>query len=347
MIRIIHFLSALCALASSGAAADAIPSGSRPVLADFVSNATLHTPPSLASMNSFVSDGSTALNISVTAVTSNQYDISVAALNTAPISRTDTLLLQMDVRADLFAPASQSWMTIETSFQLNGPPFTGNLGATMNLTSSWQTFQLPFVAQHDANVSEYRHQLVLGFAAPAVIQARRGSIVAWSDSSGIKPTHLPVCCNYGYEGRSPSASWRNASLASAHAIRRANVTINVVSAATGEPIADARVVLNQTKHAFRHGTAIDGDIVSPTGGHTVLSPNDTAAYMGVLTSGLFQTAVFEGETKWPGWINPSTQSQALATVAWLKEHDYYVRLHNLVRVHSARASRCSWGLARA
>lgn len=318
---------AACALVST---VRALPGGSRAVLSDFVSNATLYADPKLAVMNSFMSDGIRAVNVSIMGVTGNQYAIAVAALNTAPISQTDVLLLQMDIRADVIAPASQSWMVVETSFQTNGPPYSGNLGAPLNLTSAWQTFQLPFVSKYDAEVAAFRWQVVLGFAAPAVVQVRNGSIIAWPGSAGVVPTALPVCCNYGYDGRDPDASWRNASLASARSVRRANVTVSVLSAVSGKPVSDALVVLNQTKHAFRHGSAVDGDIIAPFANQSVLSPNDTAAYMGVLNSGLFQTAVFEGETKWPGWIDPKIQTQALATVAWLKAHGFFIRLHNLV-----------------
>ena len=99
----------------------------------------------------------------------------------------------------------------------------------------------------------------------------------------------------------------------------------------GSPVSGASVTIDQTRHAFRHGTCVDASVLSGVEKdepyREVLEGQRGAGAGG---EPLFNTAVFEGSMKWPPWVTPSVQKEALEAFAWLRERGYYVRMHNLV-----------------
>jgi len=296
-----------------------------------VATAELFSPkPGFANLTRITTDGVPTLSLAVAKATSNPYDLTLRAYSDEPAAGSDVLLATVEIRLVPSAQPANSWALLSTSFQQAVAPFRGNLDAGLNVTSEWQRFSLPFQAKKGGPAGALRWHFVLGSLGPSHWQLRAGSIVGWAASANVSATSLPVCCNFGYDGRSPDAAWRKDALANAAKIRRGSLAVRVVDSSTGKLVSSAAVRVDQLAHTFRHGTAVDASVISMAARGAHLGPDD-AKYIEVLESGLFQTAVFEGGMKWPSWQQPSLRNRTLASYAWLKAAGYYVRMHNLVR----------------
>lgn len=107
--------------------------------------------------------------------------------------------------------------------------------------------------------------------------------------------------------------------------RTSPLRIRVLNAG-GAPMAGAAVQVQQLRHAYRFGTAVNTETFFGIDG---TAPADRALYRQTIRS-LFNAAVFEGGMKWKAWSNPDRRRRTLTLLEWLHLNDLAVRGHALV-----------------
>ncbi|MEO1498087.1 MAG: endo-1,4-beta-xylanase [Planctomycetota bacterium] len=128
-----------------------------------------------------------------------------------------------------------------------------------------------------------------------------------------------------YPGAEPDAPWRATAAARIDAIRKADLSVNVVDLA-GNPVPGARVQAVMREHEFGFGTAVQAWRLADN-----TSANDT--YKST-TQALFNTATIENALKWDAWegefgplFTPAIAAQALD---WLNAAGIDTRGHALI-----------------
>jgi endo-1,4-beta-xylanase len=100
----------------------------------------------------------------------------------------------------------------------------------------------------------------------------------------------------------------------------------------GEGIEDAEVRVEQRRHAFPFGSALQAARLT-AGPALAGQPDDAASYRHVVET-LFNAGSLENDTKWPPWEGdwgPSfNQPQALAALDWMRDRGMRTRGHVLV-----------------
>ncbi|MDP3070475.1 MAG: endo-1,4-beta-xylanase [Opitutaceae bacterium] len=136
---------------------------------------------------------------------------------------------------------------------------------------------------------------------------------------------LPLAAQPTYGGRDPSAPWRAAAAARIEQLRKGDFTLRVVDAA-GRPVPGATVVVEQQRHAFPFGTALQMARIFQDTSENRLYRQKTAA--------LFNAASPENDLKWPPWIGEwgtgFNRTQTLFGLRWLRDRGYELRGHVFV-----------------
>ena len=109
--------------------------------------------------------------------------------------------------------------------------------------------------------------------------------------------------------------------------RMAPLVVEVVDA-DGKPVPDATVEIDQTRHAFRFGTAVNRNLLAGEQSET----DEAATYRQKLEE-LFNAAVLENGHKWRPWESPKVRPKTIAATNWLLDRGLHVRGHTLVWQH--------------
>ncbi len=129
-----------------------------------------------------------------------------------------------------------------------------------------------------------------------------------TDFYAVPSTEPPL-----YSGHEKDAAWRQAAQQRIDKYRKQDVQIQVVDN-DGNPVPEATVRLEQTRHAFGFGTAIAVKYLIGTG-----DAADRAMYQSVLLHN-FDTCGTENDLKWPGW--EMHREKTLQGLEWLKERGF-------------------------
>ena len=188
------------------------------------------------------------------------------------------------------------------------------LAQSLALTPAWKeyafTFTTPAYGPNAANA-----HFVVGQQAGTVEIAR-----VTLEYYGVNPQPRPADIGRDlYGGQPHDDSWRPAANARIRRYRMGNLLVRVVDA-HGKPVAGARVHVQQTRHAFRFGTAIAPE---PLFAQTTDGEN----YRKTLLRD-FNYVVLENTLKWGSY---GGQGWPLADkmLTWCQAHDLPVRGHNL------------------
>jgi len=121
--------------------------------------------------------------------------------------------------------------------------------------------------------------------------------------------------SFSYAGRDPKAPWRAAAERQIERYRMSDLSINVTDA-SGQPVADAEVHIQMSRHAFTFGAVVDPDQL--VGGDASDDNNGkTASYRRNLKE-LFNAATFRDGLHWIAWANPDERQTNEAALAWVR-----------------------------
>ena len=214
-----------------------------------------------------------------------------------------------------FWARSKTRNSIRAIFEKSGDPYTKSIEKQINLTPDWQEYGCVGISpSYDANGSAVH--FVLGQKAGEVEIAD-----AKLENFGVNPTKMPSEINIDlYGGQPHTNAWRKAANERIAKYRMGGVEVLVVGA-NGRPISNATVHLEQTKHAFKFGTAISD---AP-----LFEQSDNGAKYRKNLLRFFNYSVFENQLKWIQYYEDHYEITE-RMLDWCKDNELPVRGHNLL-----------------
>ena len=200
----------------------------------------------------------------------------------------------------------------------NGPDWSNVLARAFTFGPQWTPFDLPFQVQPGQGLPAGEAHLTFHLGETVqTIELADVQLIDFADRVALED--LPRT-RLTYEGQAPDAPWRAEARDRIDRYRKAELSVAVLDA-DGRAVPDARVHLQQTRHAFVFGTAMNLAFAS-SGDPRV------PRYLEALTQ-RFNGVVFENELKWhgPELRNPAAVEMGLS---FIEDHDLYFRAHTLV-----------------
>ena len=234
----------------------------------------------------------------------------------ADLRRDDVLLLRFRART-LSSEQEDGLGTITAFVQQNERPFNPSLMETVSVGPEWALIDLPFQSLQDYPPDG--DQLTLGVGG-AVQELEISDVQLLRFPAGMQVRDLPIT-RITYPGQEPDAPWRAAAEERIRELRTSPMRITVTDA-DGEPVADAAVQVDLTRHAFAFGTAVSVETLM--GGNA-----DSLTYREKLF-GHFNTATPENGLKWVRWEDPGQRVATLRALRGLKKGGLRVHGHVLV-----------------
>lgn len=233
-------------------------------------------------------------------------------------------LLRFQARAEEAASETREAQLV-AALQLGKGDYTASERVEFSLPvgAGWREFFVPFAWDRDMAAGEAMVALALGHQRQ-VIEIAGLEVIEYGDALTI--TDLPRT-RYDYAGREEDAPWREAALARIEKIRRGPLVV-AVRDANGAPVVGADVRVEQVRHAFPWGTAVQmrrlaGEAAS----------EDDARYRAELKR-LFNAAGPENGLKHGPWIGEwgadFAREKTMAGLEWLRRHGFMIRGHVLV-----------------
>jgi len=188
---------------------------------------------------------------------------------------------------------------------------------------TWQEILLPFEVTD--NLKARRLTFLIGPGGGSKTQVWEvGGIELLNYGPDIKLDDLPVT-RTTYGGREHDADWRAMADARIEKHRKGDFTIKVVDA-DGKPVEGVEVQVQQRRHAYHFGTAINVAQLIGEG-------EDSDRYREVLLE-YFNQGGPENGLKWPPWAGDWDkrwrQETTLEALQWLQDNGFYIRGHVMV-----------------
>jgi GH35 family endo-1,4-beta-xylanase len=202
---------------------------------------------------------------------------------------------------------------IELVHELNRDPYSKSLSYLLVLTPEWREVAIPYPASaYAANDSALR--IRVGYDAGVVELA--GTRL---EDFGVTATP-PAAINFDpFGGQTVNDDWRASAQQRIETYRKGNLRVRVVDA-DGNPQTGASLTIEQTRHAFRFGTALaDGPLLANSA--------DGERYRETVKK-WFNYAVLENQLKWQ-WRDGNDFQTADRMLAWCAQNNIAVRGHVL------------------
>ena len=198
--------------------------------------------------------------------------------------------------------------------ELNVPPDTKALDTIVKLSADWKEFAFTYQSLAWApRASALRVRLGLSIGVVEIAGLR---LEDWGSAEQPPPTiGLDV-----YGGQTVNDGWRESAQARIRQLRMGTLNVKVVDA-DGQPLMGAKIEVEQTRHAFRFGTAIADEPLFAT------SP-DGERYRAEIKR-LFNYAVLENALKW-NFYNGNGFPIASRMLDWCADNGIPVRGHTLL-----------------
>ncbi len=230
-----------------------------------------------------------------------------------PVSfaRGDVVFLRFKMRCLSTAEESGVGM-MAPLIEMVDEPYTKTIWARFPAQAEWKEFMVPGRVGRDYKKGELALSLRVGYA-PQVLEVK--DLEVWKLPPSVELASLPFTSPPLYAGHEKDAEWRKGAEERIDKYRKQDVRVTVTNGA-GEPVPEAQVVLEQTRHEFGFGTAVAiRELVSYE------RPADTRTYQAVLTSS-FDSCGTENDLKWPVWDQAPLRNRTLRGLEWLKQAGY-------------------------
>ncbi|WP_222708615.1 fibronectin type III domain-containing protein [Paenibacillus sp. N3.4] len=192
---------------------------------------------------------------------------------------------------------------------------------TIAIPAQWKKFLVPIKAALLMEENTPQITFRLGYK-PQVIEIANLKVVNYKKA--VTFDSLPST-PVAYEGMEDDAPWRAEANRRIEQIRKGDLVVEVKDAA-GNPIKDADVHVQMTKHDFKFGTAVNSTMIMGT-------DQNAATYRAKLKEN-FNSVVMENEMKWPWW--EADKSRTVKLYNWLGENKFDMRGHALLWDGSTR-----------
>lgn len=244
-----------------------------------------------------------------------EYEITLGAKTAAAVQVNDAAVATFWARS-ITPPAGQDAGYATFVFERDGGSYKKSANAALRITATWQKFTFPFRLAETYAAGEAHVNFWLGYGAQT-FQVAGVSVTDWGQGD---PAGFPKVT---YAGRESGAAWRTAANQRIDQYRKGNLKVHVVDAA-GNPVSGAAVRVDQQKHIFGFGTAVDAATMTQ-------NTADGQKYRQVVTGGDFNQVTFGNNLKWNHWENTTERNTiTLPTLKWVREQGLAFRGHNLV-----------------
>ena len=210
----------------------------------------------------------------------------------------------------------------------NGTTFTSQLYLTVDLTSEWKRYLLPFELSESLTANNLQLAVQLNWLDQIV---ELGGVNILNYGTAVELEELPVNLNADYyEGQAPDAPWRAEAALRIDEYRKADLSIEVLDN-TGSPLSNVPVAVRMLEHEYEFGTAVAAHLFA---GNSQQNNTYEDRLLDLDGNGhRFNSVVFENATKWVAWENNwfgVSQADKVNTIQWLAGNDIPVRGHTLI-----------------
>lgn len=192
---------------------------------------------------------------------------------------------------------------------------------------TWTSIDIPFSARGAFDAGKAK--VVLGVGTQLQVIDVGNIAVRCFDPSN-PPRDLPKT-SFTYAGREDDAPWRNIAEGRIDRYRRGDLAVRVVDA-NDQPVPDAEIHVQMTRHAFKFGTAVDAELLAGAGpgdGPSQYGEEDISRYRKVLQE-LFNIVTFENSMNWAAWSDTAQRRVTEEALAWVNSLDLAFRGSRLV-----------------
>ncbi len=192
---------------------------------------------------------------------------------------------------------------------------------------SWTSIDIPFWPEGSFEAGEAK--VVLGIGTQLqVIDIGRLAVRCFDPES--LPRDLPKT-SFSYLGRADDAPWRKIAEGRIDRYRRGDLIIRVVDV-DDQPVADAEIQMQMTRHAFKFGTAVNAELlagVALDGKASRYSGEDTTRYRTTLQQ-LFNIVTFDSNLNWVVQSSAEERRANEDALAWINSLGLRLRGSQLV-----------------
>ncbi len=241
------------------------------------------------------------------------WDMGMVVKNQHAVTQGDVLLARFQMRCKKSMTGQGLANFI---FQQGQPDWQKSAMVRVGAGSEWTQINLPFIAKG----TYAKGQAMAGFhlsLADQILEIANFQVLNYGPDHDLKT--LPNS-DVAYEGRAPDAPWRAEAQQRIDALRKGALKITVLDA-NGQPLPDAKVNVEMTRHAFPFGSAFAVSRLLQSGA-------DGERYREELQKN-FNSGVFESALKWNNY-GTGTPTQIGQALAWLGEHHITMRGHVLM-----------------
>ncbi|MCA9837803.1 MAG: endo-1,4-beta-xylanase [Trueperaceae bacterium] len=240
----------------------------------------------------------------------NPWDVQLGSSNSLSLNQGDTLVLRFWARA--LSPQART----EFVFEQDGPPWEKSLTAGIILDQTWREVQIPFQTLRAFAPGQASALFRLGYGEQS-FELANFSLESFANTRAV--TDFPTL-GFSYHGREADAPWRQEAEKRIDEIRKADLEIRVVDS-QGNPVEGVRLELDQSRHDFAFGSAVDAE-------RLFSQDADGERYRQTIDE-LFNWVVLENDLKWPVW-ECCRRELALKALDYFAERGVKVRGHNLL-----------------
>ncbi len=322
MPRFTSGIIAACLLAMSTIALfaespDVVPAGGVAVLAPHWQTGITH-PASAAAAPVAVqlADGSRGVRLVCLKSHDNPWDYQFSLISAGAIAKGDALLLRLRTRL-IEARSEQGEGSLGVVFE-QATTYDKSLDTSIAIPNQVKQWNIPFIAEADYPAGQAKICLRLGSRAQT-LDVFDLELLNFADR--VPLSALPRQ-RISWPGREADALWRSDAAARIERIRKADLQLRIVDAG-GAPMVGAKIQVQQVRHAFFFGTAVDlAKLMSD-------QPDGTRYREELLTR--FSGAVPADDLKWDQWENQRRrESVTLPGIDWLFGQGMQIRGHNLI-----------------
>lgn len=255
----------------------------------------------------------------------NTWDAGFAVKSDAAIAKGERVLIGFWVRGVALNDAGESvggdGGVIELVFEKGGPPHTKSVQYLVETEpdNAWKHVWVRCESRESYAAGEANIGFQLGYRRQRVEIA---GVEVWKYPADRSLKSLPMSPRT-YMGRQQDAAWRVAAEKRIEQIRKCDLNIRLIDAA-GDPVVGKTMHLQQTRHAFRFGTAVSCDMVQR-------QDDDGDQYRRQLKR-LFNIGTIENGLKWRSWDSrgATRHDQVLTSIDWLNKNQIAVRGHVMI-----------------
>ncbi len=242
----------------------------------------------------------------------DEWAMRIRARGAAPVAMGDKILAEFWMRC--IEPENGDCI-LRLNVERDGSPWTKSISNPYPVGREWRRFRVLFDMKETYAAGGYWIDFWMG---QQVQVAEVGGISLLNYGPNVSPEQLGL--DRFYEGAAPDAAWRAAAERRIEEIRKASVTIKVMTP-DGAPVRGAQLRVRLKRHAFGWGTAVAAERLLGTS-------EDSLRYRRFIPEN-FNMAVLENDLKWGPW--EQNRNRALDALHWLRNNGIgRIRGHNLV-----------------